>query len=710
MKKFTKRFLSFTMAFTLSASLFTGLGYTPVRAAVGDKWELTKVAKDQELTGKYFITIGNDYYMYSSKYGKDIEMSSVDEISEEFQNGVLTESEQSPGSDALEFQKTEGGYKIFNPELKQYAAYQTDDNTLALVDSAEEATVFQVESQEDGTIILSTELEGKKAYLGMDVDSYWGETTYSMKDSSDQAAALSLYQVKEQEVKEAYVLMNIPYSQFYQQEVQGGVDAVTSATATKKRAYNLASGSFHTDENSAGIEGVVYPVKVADLEAFKEAAKKAGGQEVTDADSLSYSVKLRGKDTPVELKGKDVLFERPAYSYYLLSEKPDHYKELTIENGQLAFGKAQAQVTEKSLEGLKVLTTDPHVDYAVDMKEAVGDDLTDQDIVNAVVVTDANGKRYGLGHVSNIWRKTSIGWNHDGVYKDLVGGTIKNISIYTDKGILSYDTDLKVPGYVEEVSAKFDGSQKLRIENLPEDAKNVEVSVYLLNGRKKEGYLTTEGEKDNAVAVKDGVAELTAKAEPDKEYTVSITAENYKIPAVKATYSENDQKKESNTQTPEKKNDDTKQTPAVSDAKDGQVVTVKGNKYQLLSVVSGQASLVKAKNAKKVSVPATFTYKGKQFNVTTVNSKAFKAKKIRTVVIGKNVSKISAKAFAKSKVKTVIVKTKKLKKKTVKKCLKGSKVKLIKVKVGSKKLNRRYVKKYKKIFTKKNAGRKVIVR
>ena len=538
MKKFTKRFLSFTMAFTLSASLFTGLGYTPVRAAVGDKWELTKVAKDQELTGKYFITIGNDYYMYSSKYGKDIEMSSVDEISEEFQNGVLTESEQSPGSDALEFQKTEGGYKIFNPELKQYAAYQTDDNTLALVDSAEEATVFQVESQEDGTIILSTELEGKKAYLGMDVDSYWGETTYSMKDSSDQAAALSLYQVKEQEVKEAYVLMNIPYSQFYQQEVQGGVDAVTSATATKKRAYNLASGSFHTDENSAGIEGVVYPVKVADLKAFKKAAKEAGGQEVTDADSLSYSVKLRGKDTPVELKGKDVLFERPAYSYYLLSEKPDHYKELTIENGQLAFGKAQAQVTEKSLEGLKVLTTDPHVDYAVDMTKAIGDDLTDQDIVNAVVVTDANGKRYGLGHVSNIWRKTSIGWNHDGVYKDLVGGTIKNISIYTDKGILSYDTDLKVPGYVEGVSAKFDGSQKLRIENLPEDAKNVEVSVYLLNGRKKEGYLTTEGEKDNAVAVKDGVAELTAKAEPDKEYTVSITAENYKIPAVKATYKE----------------------------------------------------------------------------------------------------------------------------------------------------------------------------
>ena len=40
----------------------------------------------------------------------------------------------------------------------------------------------------------------------------------------------------------------------------------------------------------------------------------------------------------------------------------------------------------------------------------------------------------------------------------------------------------------------------------------------------------------------------------------------------------------------------------------------------------------------------------------------------------------------------------------------GKKVKTIQVKVGSKKANKQYVKKYKKIFTKKNAGKKVKVK
>jgi len=37
-------------------------------------------------------------------------------------------------------------------------------------------------------------------------------------------------------------------------------------------------------------------------------------------------------------------------------------------------------------------------------------------------------------------------------------------------------------------------------------------------------------------------------------------------------------------------------------------------------------------------------------------------------------------------------------------------VKTVKVKVGKKKTNKKYVKKYKKIFTKKNAGKKVRVK
>ena len=56
------------------------------------------------------------------------------------------------------------------------------------------------------------------------------------------------------------------------------------------------------------------------------------------------------------------------------------------------------------------------------------------------------------------------------------------------------------------------------------------------------------------------------------------------------------------------------------------------------------------------------------------------------------------------------VRSRKLTGKSVKNSLKGSKIKTVKVRVGSKKLNKKYVKKYKKVFTKKNAGKKVKIR
>ena len=106
-------------------------------------------------------------------------------------------------------------------------------------------------------------------------------------------------------------------------------------------------------------------------------------------------------------------------------------------------------------------------------------------------------------------------------------------------------------------------------------------------------------------------------------------------------------------------------------------------------------------------------------NVKTVNAKAVNAavakaggssKYVTTIILGKKVKKISKGAFKSyTKVKTLQVKTKKLKKAGVKKALKGSKITKVKVKVGSKKTNKKYVKKYKKIFTKKIAGRKVKV-
>jgi hypothetical protein len=109
----------------------------------------------------------------------------------------------------------------------------------------------------------------------------------------------------------------------------------------------------------------------------------------------------------------------------------------------------------------------------------------------------------------------------------------------------------------------------------------------------------------------------------------------------------------------------------------------------------------------------------------TVNTKTVNAKKLNaavakaggsneyvtTIVLGKKVKKISKSTFKNyPNAKTLVVKTKKLKRASVKKSLKGSKITNVKVKVSSKKkINKKYVRKYKKIFTKKNAGKKVKV-
>ena len=80
------------------------------------------------------------------------------------------------------------------------------------------------------------------------------------------------------------------------------------------------------------------------------------------------------------------------------------------------------------------------------------------------------------------------------------------------------------------------------------------------------------------------------------------------------------------------------------------------------------------------------------------------AKYVKAVTLGKKVRKVSKGAFAKCAACTeLVVKTTKLAKKSVKGCLKGSKVKTVKVPKAK-------LKAYKKIFTKKVAGKKVTVK
>ena len=137
---------------------------------------------------------------------------------------------------------------------------------------------------------------------------------------------------------------------------------------------------------------------------------------------------------------------------------------------------------------------------------------------------------------------------------------------------------------------------------------------------------------------------------------------------------------------------------------------VNGNTVKVISASAKAVAFTKAANKKSVTVPAAVKIKGKTFKVTQINANAFTGKKIRTVTIGKNVKSIKKNAFKGSKATKIILKTKLLKKAKVKGSLKGSKIKTIQVKIGKKSVNKTYVKKYKKIFTKANAGKKVAVK
>ena len=84
----------------------------------------------------------------------------------------------------------------------------------------------------------------------------------------------------------AYVLMNIPYAEFYAAELgaeDAAVDAVTSATKNKTRTATLAGGSYHVNADGTDTTGVTYPVYVEDLSLL------AGYNEVTDASSVEIT-------------------------------------------------------------------------------------------------------------------------------------------------------------------------------------------------------------------------------------------------------------------------------------------------------------------------------------------------------------------------------------------------------------------------------------
>ena len=142
----------------------------------------------------------------------------------------------------------------------------------------------------------------------------------------------------------------------------------------------------------------------------------------------------------------------------------------------------------------------------------------------------------------------------------------------------------------------------------------------------------------------------------------------------------------------------------------GEKYTVSGSTYKVISAKSLTATLVKAKNMSKFTVPSTIKISGKTLKVVQVDAKALTGSKIRSVTVGANVKTLKKNSFAGSKATAVVLKTKLLKKNTVKGCFTSSKVKTVQVKVGTAAQNKKIRTAYKKFFTKSVLGKAVTLK
>ena len=327
------------------------------------------------------------------------------------------------------------------------------------------------------------------------------------QDAVDQAAkaltdAVGALVKKTPEVqKEVYVLMNIPYADFYKADGVTGADTVSSATKQKTRA-SLASGSYHVNSDGSDITGVTFPVKISDASVLEKYT------QVTDESEVTITTNIKGKENTVTYKGQDALFESASYSYYTLSDIPSYYKEATVnEDGSLSFsGVKGEEPTTLTNAKTEFSTSSRYGDYQL---EITSEDLKNVNTVYGVVVSTKEGSSYGLRHVENIWKKTKLAWSTGFVteshgntldskdYASMMGQTINKVTYYTDAGI--YEIPMN-----QKVQTKYDG--EISVADASVNAENTIITVsglpsdfaeeYTINGLDADAYsveINTEG-------------------------------------------------------------------------------------------------------------------------------------------------------------------------------------------------------------------------
>lgn len=356
--------------------------------------------------------------------------------------------------------------------------------------------------------------------------------------------------------KETYVLMNIPYDEFYKADVNNDVkvDAFTSATKNKVRTGSLAGGSYHVDASGDEITGVTFPVKVpagTDLSKYTQ---------ITDDSKVSITVTNRGQESTTDYTGKDALFESASYSYYTLSEKPSYYKELTVnEDGTFSFGATQGTATTIT-EGVtaELMTESKYGDYQLDL-DGLTDTIPSGTAIYGVILSTKEGSDYGMRHLENIWRVSELAWatgfttavhncpTSSEHYKAMMGQHIDKVTYYTANGIYEIPVGGEKGLYVP---VKFDTSA---VAVADAELKDGETSVattisgltlpkgfdaeYTVEG----ATASVKGEKLILKDVKKGAYTLTITDKSRKYAPISFGFEVY-AETMPAAYNENSEK------------------------------------------------------------------------------------------------------------------------------------------------------------------------
>lgn len=448
-----------------------------------------------------------------------------------------------------------------------------EDYTYNFEATAANIVTPQVPADETSKKALSDKVsEADKLNKELYTDKTWSNMQTELNEAKEALAKTDLMQSEAEEalshltdavnkLKSQYVLMNIPYDDFYKADLNKNsvaVDATTSATKQKTR-NTLAAGSYHADAEGEHINGVTFPVKVSD--DFYD--NNNGYTKITDDSKVEITTNMKGKTSTTTYEGKKALFESADYSYYVLSEVPSYYKTATVGTDEkLSFGAVNGTKTQIAADKVttKFKTKTKYGDYQLNLdgiKDAM--DFEDDDVVYGVIVSTDDNTDYAMRHVENIWKTEELAWSVGIVtdshgctlssdhYKSMVGKTIKNVTYYTSKGIFTLPVDYKVLEHakdaaVEAKNAAVSAGQANLDVALPDDF-SAEYAVTDVKGNVVKGFNVAEEALASAASTyaasytqnKKLVITYPKDAE-NTEYTLTVSDKSKKYAPITTTF------------------------------------------------------------------------------------------------------------------------------------------------------------------------------